>query len=76
MTARIQGLPDTFRSRGGGAELNLEEAAGSFRVHWYDPRAGGELRQGSTREVRGPGMVSLGAPPSEPAADWVILLRR
>ncbi|RMH52740.1 MAG: DUF5060 domain-containing protein [Bacteroidetes bacterium] len=48
--------------------------ATTYRVRWYDPRNGGALQAGSVSEVRGPGLVSLGTPPSRPDADWVVLL--
>ena len=61
----------------GGAETRLElPATGSFRVEWFDPRGGGELRAGSVEGVRGGGSVSIGAPPEAPEEDWVALIRR
>ncbi len=65
-----------YLPEGGGAELDLSAAAGVFEVKWYDPRHGGELQEGSVREVRGGARRSLGTPPREPAKDWAILVRR
>jgi hypothetical protein len=59
---------------GGGVRLNLAE--GEYRVGWYNPRAGGELQQGSVTAVQGPGVKALGKPPSEPRKDWVVLVKK
>lgn len=63
-------LPD-----GGEARLDLGEDGGEWTVHWYDPRRGGELREGSVTRVRGRAPQVLGLPPESPDADWVALLR-
>jgi hypothetical protein len=60
---------------GGAAQLDLGEDAGAWAVRWYDPRRGGELRQGSVARVRGAGRQALGLPPEPHDADWVSLLR-
>jgi hypothetical protein len=44
--------------------LDLENHTGNFAVAWYDPRSGGELLPGSVTSVTGPGIVSLGLPPT------------
>jgi hypothetical protein len=59
---------------GGAARLNL--ADGEYSVRWYNPRAGGELQEGSVTAVRGPGVQALGNPPSEPRKDWVVLVKK
>jgi hypothetical protein len=59
---------------GGGVRLNLAE--GEYSVGWYNPRAGGELQQGSVTTVQGPGVKALGNPPSEPRTDWVVLVKK
>jgi hypothetical protein len=59
---------------GGGVRLNLAE--GEYSVAWYNPRAGGELQQGSVTAVQGPGVKALGNPPSEPRKDWVVLVKK
>ena len=61
---------------GGTASLDLGASAGRYSVRWFDPREGGRLQVGAVREVRGPGRVELGAPPSAAREDWVILVRR
>jgi hypothetical protein len=65
-----------FLPSGGTGGLDLGDAAGKFRVEWYNPRTGGALQAGSVREIRGPGNRSLGDPPSDPSQDWVVLVRR
>ena len=64
-------LPD-----GGEAALDLSAVDGFYDVKWYDPRHGGDLKNGATRTVSGRGLRSLGTPPSEPESDWAVLVRR
>lgn len=65
-----------YLTEGGSVTLDLQRFEQSFSVAWYNPREGGELQPGTVRNVRGPGRVSLGAPPSDPDQDWVVLVRR
>lgn len=61
--------------RGGSVQLKLPE--GRYSVAWYDPRAGGALRQGTVAEVdAGRNRVWLGEAPAEKGRDWVVLVRR
>ena len=64
-----------YLPNGGTSDLDLGAAAGTFRVHWFNPRAGGSLQVGSIGTVRGPGQVALGEPPTDPSEDWVVLVR-
>ncbi len=57
-----------------GGTTSLTVAAGSYRVHWFDPRTGGPLETGSVAQVSGPGTVGLGNPPRDPSADWTVLV--
>lgn len=62
----------------GGLDLSYLE--GHYSVHWYNPRSGGGLQEGSVRRItveKGQQDVwkSLGLPP-ERNGDWVALLRR
>jgi Domain of unknown function (DUF5060)/Putative collagen-binding domain of a collagenase len=59
---------------GGAVRLKLEQ--GKYSVSWFDPRAGGELVDGNTTNVEGPGVRPLGNPPSEPGKDWVAVVKR
>ena len=63
-----EGLPTT--------EVDLGDSGETFSVRWYDPRRGGELQSGSIGQVTADGSVSLGLPPSEKEADWVVLVNR
>ena len=65
-----------YLPEGGTSTLDLSGASGTFEVKWYDPRKGGELQDGSVTSVEGGGSRPLGSAPSEPAADWTILVRR
>jgi len=64
-----------FLHQGGSTVLNLDNLISSFNIHWFNPREGGILQKGSLTEVKGPGKVSLGQPPSDESQDWVILVR-
>ncbi len=56
--------------------LDLGDGQAVFQVHWFNPRSGGPLQEGSVKSVRGPGKKSLGAPPADADKDWIILVRR
>lgn len=64
-----------YLPEGGTTELDLSDAAGRFRVHWFNPREGGALKRGSVRRIRAGAGVDLGNPPEDPDQDWVILVR-
>lgn len=61
-----------YLPNGGTTDLSL--LMGTYSVKWYDPRAGGELQDGSAAELTGPGSVSVGQPPNETNSDWVVLI--
>ncbi len=63
-----------YLPKGGGTTVRL--ADGKYSVQWYNPRTGGALVNGAVREVSGPGAVSLGQPPADPAKDWAVLVKR
>ncbi|MAT71547.1 MAG: hypothetical protein CMJ58_18725 [Planctomycetaceae bacterium] len=56
--------------------LDLRDADGRFSIRWYDPRNGGALASGSVETIAGGGKSDLGAPPQEPAEDWVVVVQR
>jgi hypothetical protein len=58
------------------AALDLSDASGSFNVLWFNPREGGDLRQGSVKGVKGGRVEALGTPPSDADRDWVVLVKR
>lgn len=63
-----------YRPTGGAASLDLKTSTSTFEVRWFDPRNGGGLRTGSVTSVAGPGVQSIGLPPSG-GPDWVALVR-
>lgn len=56
-------------------QLDLGNEEQVYTVNWYNPRTGGELQVGSVATVKGPGIVSLGAPPVAAELDWVALVQ-
>jgi len=68
-------LPNGVASPG-SLTLDLGPASGTFETRWFNPRADGPLLIGTTATVEGPGVVSLGDPPSAPGEDWAVLVRR
>lgn len=69
--------------------LGKERFIGTYDISWYDPRNGGELRNGSISSITNAGNSAdpgdgnkssarqyLGKPPSDPEHDWVILIRK
>ena len=70
---------DTFAVyliEGGTAKLNLKGDRGLYRVQWFNPRKGGDMKVGTVFEIVGPGWRSLGYPPEERDQDWVVLVKR
>ena len=65
-----------YLPEGGSTTLDLSQATGRFEVKWYDPRAGGELQDGSVRTIDGGGSRSLGKAPSDTSSDWAVLVRK
>jgi hypothetical protein len=49
--------------------------AGPYRVAWYDPREGGDLQNAKVLKAE-EGALMLGAAPSDPERDWVVLVER
>ncbi|MEX2214440.1 MAG: DUF5060 domain-containing protein [Phycisphaeraceae bacterium] len=63
-----------YLPKGGTTDLNLGKMDFKFNVLWYNPREGGNLVAGTVREIKGPGMVSIGKPPADADKDWVTLI--
>lgn len=57
-------------------ELNLEDDDQTYSVEWFNPKTGGELVNGTVREVTGGAKVLLGLPIAPQNLDWVILLKK
>ena len=64
-----------YLPRGGSTKLDLGDDSRSFMVQWFNPRAGGGMRTGSVRTVKGPGLAGIGQPPEDEAKDWVALVQ-
>ncbi|MFL1897193.1 polysaccharide lyase [Aquimarina sp. 2-A2] len=65
-----------YLKNGGSTNLNLNGQSGQFAVKWYDPRNGGNLKNGSVTSVNGGGNRSLGSAPNNGGQDWIILITK
>jgi Domain of unknown function (DUF5060)/Putative collagen-binding domain of a collagenase len=65
-----------YLPEGGSSMLNLGNNTSKFNVMWFNPREGGNLQNGSVKEIKGPGKVSIGNPPGSKSDDWVILIKK
>lgn len=63
-----------YLPKGGSTQIELAE--GDYTVSWFNPREGGELQSGSVTQVGGPGVKSVGNPPSDRFKDWVCLIKK
>ncbi len=54
--------------------LDLTELKGTAQQRWFNPRSG--VFAGTSTPIAGGGRRELGPPPAEPAADWVVLIKR
>jgi hypothetical protein len=63
-----------YLPNGGTAKLNLGKLDAPFTIQWFNPRAGGALQEGTVKQARGPGRVSIGQPPADRKRDWVCLV--
>ena len=65
-----------YLPNGGSTRFDLGTIPALYEVKWFDPRQGGELRDGPVKRVRGPGLAWTGEPPSSPLQDWAVVVRR
>jgi len=65
-----------YLKNGGTTKLDLREHTGEYAVNWYNPRQGGEARQGSISTVNGGQWVGIGRAPFNTNKDWTILVRK
>ncbi|GAA4399781.1 hypothetical protein GCM10023187_12200 [Nibrella viscosa] len=65
-----------YLPNGGGTRFDLGDNPGRYEINWFNPRTGGDLRPGTIRQVRGPGLTWTGWPPSETSKDWVAVVRK
>ncbi|MFT5883623.1 MAG: hypothetical protein ACI9IP_000062 [Arcticibacterium sp.] len=56
--------------------IDLGTSGNKFSIHWYDPRNGGELQEGTVKTAKANGTVFLGYPPAERKKDWVVLIQK
>lgn len=56
------------------AALDLGQVQGKLSVQWFNPRSGGQLSTGTVATIEGGGVRSLGKPPEDADADWVVLV--
>jgi len=59
---------------GSSSRINLNGHPGAFQARWFDPRSG--LFVGGPWTLAGGGVRNLGAPPTLPEQDWVVLVER
>lgn len=64
-----------YLPEGKPTELDLKTAAGSYDLHWFNPREGGGLQTGEVKTITGGQVVSLGNPPGDTDQDWLAMLR-
>ncbi len=65
-----------YLENGGSADLNLSRQSGVFSVKWFDPRNGGDLKNGTITSVTGGGSRSIGNAPDSVKSDWVVLITK
>jgi hypothetical protein len=65
-----------YLPKGGSADLDLSNASGKFTLHWFNPRAGGGLQDGSLKSLAGGSTVSLGNPPTDVHQDWLVIVQK
>jgi hypothetical protein len=65
-----------YLPHGGNTSIDLTQVSGKFQINWYDPRNGGELKQGSITNTNGGGLLNTGFPPDNKHLDWVVLIQR
>ncbi|MGY6648603.1 DUF5060 domain-containing protein [Wenyingzhuangia sp. IMCC45574] len=57
------------------ANIYLEEEQ-TYEIKWFDPVSGGALQNGTKKILSGIGNQSIGRPPGDPAADWIVYIRK
>jgi len=56
--------------------LDLSGQTGTYSIAWFHPVDGGALQTGSVTSIAGGDYRALGAPPTQPQNDWVVLIER
>jgi hypothetical protein len=60
----------------GGTSSNISISSGNYSVKWYNPRSGGDLKNGSITYFKAGKKMSIGKPPSDDRLDWVVLITK
>ncbi|MFG0317019.1 MAG: DUF5060 domain-containing protein, partial [Planctomycetota bacterium JB042] len=63
-----------YRPQGGATTLDLQASADTYTVRWFPAKIGGPLQTGAVSTITGPGVQSIGAPPT--GGDWCAVIRR
>jgi len=63
-----------YLPNGGTTKIQLAAAKNQYSVKWFNPREGGELLDGTVKELPGTGWVSIGNAPADYSKDWVVLI--
>jgi len=58
-----------------GGSTTIQLPSRKYQIKWYNPRTGGSLLDGSIKTVEGPGVLSIGNPPTDPQKDWTVRLK-
>ncbi|MEZ4700104.1 MAG: DUF5060 domain-containing protein [Rhodothermales bacterium] len=72
--AKTGSIYAVYLPNGGTTTLDLGATVKTYPVQWYNPRTGGALKNGTVTSVSGPGVKSIGSPPSETTKDWVAIV--
>jgi hypothetical protein len=65
-----------YLPNGGSNTLDVGEQKVNLTIKWYNPRTGGELLDGSVKNISGTGKNSIGTAPTMPDEDWVVFVFR
>ncbi|MCK5104945.1 MAG: hypothetical protein KAR17_19115 [Cyclobacteriaceae bacterium] len=64
-----------YLRHGGTTEFDLSSFNSEFEVSWYNPRIGGNLKNGSLKLVKGGVWRYIGTPPETQEEDWAVLIK-
>lgn len=54
--------------------VELDSTGNIFNVGWYNPKTGGDLREGTVKTLKANGKATLGTPLDSWDNDWIVLL--
>ncbi len=61
---------------GGTTNLDLRQVEGEYKIQWYNPRKGGDFKEGTRKSVKSGNWVSIGYAPEDKFEDWIALVKR